>query len=67
MTPVHERTSGTQRELNPALVVPANVFIQGHHEVLHSGAQPVPRVEQLDLKTTDEALADSARVKLVVA
>ena len=49
--------AGTQRDLDPRLVVPADVEVQSRHELVDGRGQPVARVEQLGLQATEEAFA----------
>jgi len=55
--PVFDRAERAKRDLDPLLVVQADVGVNHLNELLDGGAFPVPRIEQFVLGATEEALA----------
>lgn len=54
---VLDGASEAQRDLDPRLVVPADIGVHGGDELFDGGGQPVARVEQFILEAAEEALA----------
>lgn len=52
-----DRAEASERDLDPGLVVPADVGIQCCNKLLDGGGEPVAREEHLDLQSAKEALA----------
>lgn len=52
-----ERTARAQRDLDPGLVIPADVAVQRRGELLDGRGQPVARVEPLVFQAAEETLA----------
>jgi hypothetical protein len=60
VSPRLSRFDGAERaqgDLDPFLVVPADVGVHGFNELHNSDASPVPRVKQFGLQPTEEASA----------
>jgi len=55
--PVFNGADRAKRDLDPLLVAPADVRVDCLDELLNVGVLPVPRIEQLVLQPTEEALA----------
>jgi hypothetical protein len=55
--PVLNRTECTKRDLDPFLVVPANVRVDDLDELVGADGLPVPRVKQFRLQPSKEAFA----------
>ena len=55
--PVFDRAERAKRDIDPLLVVPADVQVDRLDELLNGGVLPVPRIDQLVLQPTEEAFA----------
>jgi len=55
---IFDRAERAQRDLDPLLVVPADVGVHGFNELLKGRGLPVPRIEQFRFQPPEEAFAD---------